>query len=331
MRQSLLHTFDQVAVLDLHGNSKKPENPPPGVVDGNVFEIQQGVAIGALVARPPSQRRARRTTHGDLWGRREEKYGVLLRETLTALCVSSIFPTTPLYLFLPQDAELAEEYGRGTRIVDVMPVNCIGFQSHRDSLVIDFDKTALLQRIARFADLAIPDGTIQEELGARTTGTWSLPEARRAVARDLAESHILPCFYRPFDKRYVYYHDAVVERRLFSVLGHLTRPNLAIATMRQTRAPHWRHALVTSTPVPAVYAEIKDGTSIFPLYLYPDIDGHKLLPGYGMALSDGRVANLAAAWVGDLASHLGLRRGGLPRGTLEPGGTLGPEDILHYN
>jgi len=49
MRQSLLETFDEIYVLDLHGNTKKKEACPDGSKDENVFDIQQGVAIGLFV------------------------------------------------------------------------------------------------------------------------------------------------------------------------------------------------------------------------------------------------------------------------------------------
>jgi predicted helicase len=42
MRQSLLRSFDDIYILDLHGNSKKKELTPDGAKDENVFDIQQG-------------------------------------------------------------------------------------------------------------------------------------------------------------------------------------------------------------------------------------------------------------------------------------------------
>ena len=43
MRESLLETFDEIWLLDLHGNSKRGERSPDGSPDQNVFDIQQGV------------------------------------------------------------------------------------------------------------------------------------------------------------------------------------------------------------------------------------------------------------------------------------------------
>jgi len=56
MRQSLMTTFDEIYVLDLHGNAKKKERAPDGSEDKNVFDIQQGVAICLLVKLPENSR-----------------------------------------------------------------------------------------------------------------------------------------------------------------------------------------------------------------------------------------------------------------------------------
>jgi predicted helicase len=45
MRQSLLKTFSEIYILDLHGGSKKKEKTPQGGVDQNVFDIQQACRL----------------------------------------------------------------------------------------------------------------------------------------------------------------------------------------------------------------------------------------------------------------------------------------------
>jgi predicted helicase len=225
---------------------------------------------------------------------------------------------------------LSQEYLAGIPIVEIMPVNSIGFQSHRDSLVLDFDERVLMERIRRFADPSIPDAVIEQEMGLHTTGTWNLKEARHNTATDLGRRHVHRCLYRPYDARVVYYHDAVVERRLFAVLGHLTRPNIALTTMRQTKAPEWRHALVADAPVPAVYVEIKDGTSVFPLYLYSDIAGRELFGSRNTRRGTERSPNLSDSWTCLLARLLDLTFVEHGQGTLTKGGNFGPDDVLHY-
>ena len=45
MRASLLKTFNEIYIVNLHGNAKKKETCPDGSKDENVFDIQQGTCI----------------------------------------------------------------------------------------------------------------------------------------------------------------------------------------------------------------------------------------------------------------------------------------------
>ncbi|MBU4273419.1 MAG: N-6 DNA methylase [Planctomycetes bacterium] len=56
MRQSLMETFDEIHVLDLHGNAKKKECSPDGSNEENVFDIMQGVAVCIMVKYPPGEK-----------------------------------------------------------------------------------------------------------------------------------------------------------------------------------------------------------------------------------------------------------------------------------
>lgn len=51
MRQSLLKSFDEIYILNLHGNSYRKERSPDGSDDENVFDIQQGVAIALYIKK----------------------------------------------------------------------------------------------------------------------------------------------------------------------------------------------------------------------------------------------------------------------------------------
>ncbi len=73
MRQNLMQTFDEIYILDLHGNSKKKEVCPDGSPDQNVFDIQQGVAIAFFIKYQDSQQDLAKVYHADLWGVREVK------------------------------------------------------------------------------------------------------------------------------------------------------------------------------------------------------------------------------------------------------------------
>src|SRR5260370_20981730 len=69
MRRSLLQSFDDIYILDLHGNSKKHEQAPDGSKDENVFDIQQGIAISIFVKWRPESRRGGAASEGSVGAR----------------------------------------------------------------------------------------------------------------------------------------------------------------------------------------------------------------------------------------------------------------------
>src|SRR5947209_5208683 len=113
MRQSLMQSFDEIYVLDLHGNSKKKERSPDGSKDENVFDIQQGVAIGIFVKRQGNRNTSHMATvrHADLWGVREvyekvgqgqklvgDKYYWLVENDIKTTQWTKLEPQAPFYL-----------------------------------------------------------------------------------------------------------------------------------------------------------------------------------------------------------------------------------------
>ena len=66
MRQSLTKSFNEIRILDLHGNSLKKEKCPDGSKDENVFDIQQGVAIG-LFLKKKGDKQNPRVFHSEAW------------------------------------------------------------------------------------------------------------------------------------------------------------------------------------------------------------------------------------------------------------------------
>ena len=129
-----MDTFDEIYVLDLHGNSKKKERAPDGGNDDNVFDIQQGVAIGLFIKRADGRLGPARVFHADLWGERESgpeagKYGWLAANDVETTQWAGLTPKSPRYLFVPRDETLAEEYEAG--LGDYGSVPC-EFSRHRD-------------------------------------------------------------------------------------------------------------------------------------------------------------------------------------------------------
>ena len=302
MRQHLIQTFDEIYVLDLHGNSKKKERAPDGGKDENVFDIQQGVAILLAIKlkrRTGKPKAPARVFHAELWGRREiheveqligGKYHWLWQNTSGTTPWKELSPSTPFYLFRPQDTELIEEYEKGWSMTEAMPVNTVGIVTGQDAATIAF------------------------------TG----PEAIMLATRHgLSPQVVHPLLYRPFDIRHLVYDKKVVTRSRQDVMRHMIRgQNIALIATRQTR-DGW-HVFATDCLMGHKSMAAFDINTLFPLYLYPNGE----LPDGLFAHDNGRVPNLSTRFIKVVLAKLGVQFITDRRGNLRK--TVGPEDIFHY-
>ncbi|MDR2692377.1 MAG: N-6 DNA methylase, partial [Dysgonamonadaceae bacterium] len=138
MRKNLLHTFDKIYILDLHGNSKKKETAPDGSEDKNVFDIMQGVSINILVKKNNNNRSAAQVFHYDLFGKRPNKYSFLLENNLQSVKWNKLKPTASDYFFVPKDFSLKEEYEKGVKIDELFQLYRSGVTTANDKNLISF-------------------------------------------------------------------------------------------------------------------------------------------------------------------------------------------------
>lgn len=101
MRESLLKDFNELYLLDLHGNVKKQELQKNGKPDENVFDIQQGVSI-SLFLKKETPKNGTKVFKADLYGSRAEKYNFLLEKSYKNIKWEKLTPKAPCYLF-PKD------------------------------------------------------------------------------------------------------------------------------------------------------------------------------------------------------------------------------------
>ena len=269
MRQSLMNSFDEIYLLDLHGNSLKKEKCPDGSKDENVFDIQQGVAIALFIKKKDLKKKI---SHSELWGLREDKYQWLNKHDITKTKWKKTNPKSGFYLFIPRDEGLLKQYESYPKITGIFPVNSVGIVTARDNFVIDFDRSALKRRIAQFRDKKMPDEIIQQTYGLKDKANWKLKEAREAAMKDENwEQAITKILYRPFDEQWIFYHDAVIERSRKEVMQHMLHENLGLITRRQMLPDHPCNYFYVSDKIIAdgvIRSDNKGSESLFPLYLY---------------------------------------------------------------
>lgn len=346
MRWSLMRAFDEIYVLDLHGNTKKKEAAPGGGTDQNVFDIQQGVAIGIFVKSEGARKRAghAKVYHADLWGLRSDKYDWLAERSVERTEWEEVRPDGPFYLFKPFDKSDVGDYYDWPAINKVMPVNVTGVVTARDGFVIDFEREALMARIGDLRDGSLSDQALREKYFAGKGSKkyppgdsrgWKLPEARAKVREDEEWRHRdVSILYRPFDTRRMYYVPWMVDWPRSDAMPHmLAGVNRALITTRQQRQPGaWQQAYITdhmgeSTAISNKTSEIN---YLFFLYVYPGVgsaDRSGLFDGWP-AGRDGRRPNLDPGFVRVIESATGLAFVSDGRGDLS--GDFGPEDVLAY-
>lgn len=270
MRQSLMNSFDEIYILDLHGNSLKKEKAPDGSKDENVFDIQQGVAIALFVKRKKHKDKIVR--HAELYGLREKKYNWLFKHNHESTKWRQINPISPFYLFVPRDEKLTKRFNSYPGVQQIFPVNSVGIVTARDHFVIDFEKRALKNRINQFVNDSLDDVIVAKAFDLRDTGTWKLKDAREMLAKESdIEGIYTKILYRPFDIRHLFYHDAVIERSRKEVMRHMFRPNLALCVGRAGQVVGTEHKwniVFCSSLIEDLNLFYRGGNVNFPLYLY---------------------------------------------------------------
>ncbi|MCD6198215.1 MAG: N-6 DNA methylase [Deltaproteobacteria bacterium] len=273
MRESLMNSFNEIYLLDLHGNSLKKEKCPDGSKDENVFDIRQGTAIALFIkTKDTNSENGKKVFHSELWGIRKEKYDWLLNNNIETTKWQEIAPKSEFYLFVPRDEKLLEQYEKSPKITDIFPVNSVGIVTSRDKFVIDSDQQALKRRIRMFCDEKILDELISKPYKLKDKANWKLKTAREKVRNDKDwESAFAKILYRPFDIQWIFYHDALIERSRKDVMRHMMRENLGMISNRQVNGD-FRHALCTNYIINdcTVSLETRERSYLFSLYLYPD-------------------------------------------------------------
>ncbi|MDX2039801.1 MAG: type ISP restriction/modification enzyme [Acidobacteriota bacterium] len=339
MRQSLMETFDDIYVLDLHGNSKKKEKAPDGSKDENIFDIQQGVAIGIFVKRENGKKKLATVRHAHLWGARgkltennggerqltDGKYRWLGRNYVKTTKWTKLKPEPSRYLFVPQDAKLKQEYEQGFSLAEMMPVNSVGLVTSRDGFVFDFDENVLRMRIKNFVEKSLTDEEIKSKY-LSDTDKLQLSSSRRLLREDKgSESAFVRCLYRPFDVRHLFYHDVVLERSRREAMRHLlTGENLGLISARSNKSQSPDHFFCSRLITEAKCGEATTQSAIFPLYLYPNGE----LPPTLFDHDNGRRPNFTDKFVADFSTKLRLTF--IPDGKGNLKKTFGPEDVFAY-
>ncbi|PDW11659.1 DNA methyltransferase [Helicobacter pylori] len=150
LRRSLLECYDELYILNLHGNARKKEKTPQGAKDENVFNIMQGVSINLFVKK--AQATKPKIHYYDVYGERAEKYAFLAQNDLDSIEWLELAPREPFYSLIPQETPLLEEYEQGFSVQEVFQISSVGIVTGKDKIFIANNTESLKEQVLKYCN-----------------------------------------------------------------------------------------------------------------------------------------------------------------------------------
>ena len=272
MRCQLLKSFDELYILDLHGN-KLVDTPPNDIVDENIFNIIQGNCIFIFIKHQFRVQSEQKVSYFEIWGSKKEKLKFLQNNTYNSVPWTTLTPQKPFYAFLPENEQLRKHYTSFWSIKDIFKESGTGLITSKDSLAIQFTKKDLIKVLKDFSSLDPETARKKYSLGPDTEN-WRVISAQKDIlTHGISENRISTIVYRPFDIRFTYFtgkangfhgRPKAISNSLFK------KQNLAIISARTNKTRNNDHFFVGATLIEAKCAESSTQSYIFPLRAYYD-------------------------------------------------------------
>ena len=276
-----MQTFDDIYIVDLHGNANKKEKSLEGGEDKNVFDIKTGVAIFIGIKRKnKSEKKSARIFRADIFGTRSEKFDYLDAGTQDNIQWQTVVPMASKYAWLQQDEKVRGEYEKSFLLNELFVLKNTGVVTKRDNLCIQDTPEDVWQSVRDFLEL--PELEVRRKYKiAADVRDWKYEWAKKDLLDSgPSEEKIVPISYRPFDTRYIYYTGRArgfvgwpVERIGRHYIG---RKNMGLLVTKALRDADYHHIFVTDTISEVIFLSgITASNAInMPLYVYGE-DGSR--------------------------------------------------------
>lgn len=303
MRKNLLESFDQIYILDLHGNAKKKETAPDGSVDQNVFDIMQGVSINIFVKTGKKKKNELgKVFHYDLQGKRNFKYEFLNAKSLKSLKWNSLQPYAPNYFLVYKNFGITND-NLTFKVEDIFKFYTSGLTTEFDELAIQ-DTFESSKHILDSLMLKTPEEIeLTYQLGKKR-----IEKIGQAI-KDIKTNNptIKKIYYRPFDMRFTIYTgktNGIMGRPRHDLMKHFFDENVGLILGRQGQAVGsmpWNVISISDTFVDCNIFYRGRG-SVFPLYLYQqptELDPRERIPNFNPEIIKEIAAKLGLEFVAE--------------------------------
>jgi predicted helicase len=260
LRAKLVDSFTALDIVDLGGQGSESDG-----IDENLFKIVQGTCIGLFCRAHGAPLRIRYTKIKGTRAIKTKRIG-----DSSSLVFADLQPTRPYFHFNRNSGVEAAEFSKWPTLADIFPVNSGGIISARDALAISRDPVQLQKNLREFSTLAPGDTGLQSRLGYRLKKKWDVDKCKRLIeARESLEEKIQPIHYRPFDSRWIYYDEALIDTPSGPICRSIYgNENLVLLSPRVKTTAHFSHILVSNVPAESKCCSHDRATQMFPLFLY---------------------------------------------------------------
>ena len=279
MRKELLRVFDEIYILNLHGNIRMKEKAPDGGKDENVFDIQTGVSINIFVKHKEPKYEQAKLYYHELYGARQEKFAALSELNLNSAYWKELHPVEPYYFFVEKDFQLAAKYRAGFSLSELFRNYSSGLITTHDEVIIKFDVPAVDTLISDAKKFSTDEFRQYYKTG-RDTQNWKVQDVLADAAK--ASLTIVPYSYRPFDFRYAPYtgEKGFFARPYFKSFGAILHPlNYALCTTRLITAfTGFQHCFVSKLLMDLSFVSNRTSEISYAFFLYKLPDGWNYTP-----------------------------------------------------
>ena len=311
MRKSLLQTFDDIYILNLHGYYME-EFEDVLTVDENVFDISQGVSINLFVKTNRKKVGELGNVHyADLIGTRRYKYGFLEEKSVLSVDYKSIPIVAPEYFFGEKNRDNECVYQQGFSLDELFVESSVGIFSGKDAFNISYDKDTVRRRIKDI--ISLPNEELYRRYDVETNASWSIVKARKDIGNTFDEDCIKPVLFRPFDTRFIYYRKqsgGLLARPCYDVMKNmLNGSNVGLIVPRQT-TQDWRHVFISNSIMDSnllASARLLGAGKLMPLYVERTRLGEDGKPDFIITPNlDGEIVEKFSLHIGEPVEPLGL-------------------------
>jgi predicted helicase len=277
MRKSLMHDFDEIFIINLHGDSRKKSQTAEK--DENIFDISTGVCIGFFIRYPIQSHDSHKKSdpfncevfYHEIFGSKEKKLQCLSNLQISDIKFQKVGKRVD-WEYIPLKSKHDESYWYYPYLdgnIFRSGQNIQGVVTGKDRFIAHPNKDRLKEIITKFFHREYEDkykknkyvnkkrqtvlgyGYKDDEISFRDGRDWQIEEALEGDEEkniQNALNSIVPWYFRGYDKWYICYNQKLLNKgtERFSLMQYLLTGGMGlIVNISSRNEKNWSSTLIT--------------------------------------------------------------------------------------